>query len=175
MTTYFVWVANAPSAFFQTNKMYPRIDKNWHLNWRKLSLINILSIWNQNISFSSPFPAKAQKKCSKLKRQSSFIWKPSIPSSLPRALPLQSRSFLSTLNSSFPTRHATSFAKPSLSPSALTTAGPVLSKLSIHNSKFLINPLNPPTAWRIPNPSMNISFCFAYQCDISESFFDLGH
>ena len=106
---------------------------NWQPNWPELSLqqipspleevdssgsclscfliLYILSIWNKNISFSSLFPAKAQPKCSKLKRQSSFIWKPSILSSLPRAPPSQSRSFLLTPNSFIPTRHATSSAK----------------------------------------------------------------
>ena len=55
-------------------------------------------------------------------------------------------SFLLTLNSSFPTRRATSSAKPSPSPSPSTTAGRAHSILSILNSKFLINPLTPLTA-----------------------------
>ena len=127
------------------SKNYPRIDINWQPNWPELSLqqipspleevdssgsclscfliLYILSIWIKNISFSFLFPAKAQKRCSKPKRRYSFIWKPSIPSYLPRAPPSQSRSFLLTPNSSIPTRHATSFAKPSPSPLPSITAG----------------------------------------------------
>ena len=87
---------------------------------------------NQKHFVRISIPCQSAEELQKAKEAVLFHLETLNPEFSAEGTPSQSRSFLLTLNSSFPTRHATSSAKPSPSPSPSTTAGPALSKQSIN-------------------------------------------